>query len=135
MLAKEDGRFHSSQEEKLKELKEVEKMLKYTLKTEFYPGFETKEWVDKESKKHTIKAKIDRDKANRKPMSLRKKHAKRSKHQKLKKQAKTACGVALKIVRSNKSTNGAWAFCRRKLSVSVTLELCFSVLRVQNERY
>ncbi|WP_041958105.1 DEAD/DEAH box helicase [Sulfurospirillum arsenophilum] len=82
------------QEEKLR-LKEIEKILKYTLKTEFYPGFETKEWVDKESKKHTIKAKIDRDKANRKPMSLRKKREE-IKASKAKKAAKTSCGVGAK---------------------------------------
>lgn len=59
-------------EEKSK-FKEIEKVLKYTIKTEFYKGFETKEWVDKESKKHTIKAKIDREKANKRSIGIKNK--------------------------------------------------------------
>ena len=46
--------------------KEIEKILKYTIQTEFYPGFETKEWLEKEAKKGTIKAKIEYEKANKK---------------------------------------------------------------------
>lgn len=59
-------------EEKSK-FKEIEKILKYTIKTEFYKGFETKEWVEKESKKHTIKAKIDREKANKRSIGIKNK--------------------------------------------------------------
>lgn len=81
------------QEEKSK-LKEIEKILKYTLKTEFYPGFETQVWVEKEAKKHTIQAKIDREKANKKPMGLRKKREE-IKANKAKKAAKT-CGIGAK---------------------------------------
>ncbi len=81
------------QEEKLR-LKEIEKILKYTLKTEFYPGFETQVWVEKEAKKHTIQAKIDREKANKKPMGLRKKREE-IKANKAKKTAKT-CGIGAK---------------------------------------
>jgi len=81
------------QEEKLR-LKEIEKILKYTLKTEFYPGFETQVWVEKEAKKHTIQAKIDREKANKKPMGLRKKREE-IKANKAKKAAKT-CGIGAK---------------------------------------
>jgi ATP-dependent RNA helicase RhlE len=81
------------QDEKLK-LKEIEKILKYTLKTEFYPGFETQVWVEKEAKKHTIQAKIDREKANKKPMGLRKKREE-IKANKAKKAAKT-CGIGAK---------------------------------------
>ncbi len=81
------------QEEKLR-LKEIEKILKYTLKTEFYPGFETQAWVEKEAKKHTIQAKIDREKANKKPMGLRKKREE-IKANKAKKAAKT-CGISAK---------------------------------------
>lgn len=75
------------QEEKAK-FKEIEKILKYTIKTEFYPGFETKEWVEKEAKKGTIKAKIEYEKANKKNLSI-KKHRESFKEGKLKKQAKT----------------------------------------------
>ena len=74
-------------EEKAK-FKEIEKILKYTIKTEFYPGFETKEWVEKEAKKGTIKAKIEYEKANKKNLSI-KKHRESFKEGKLKKQAKT----------------------------------------------
>ncbi|AOO65699.1 DEAD/DEAH box helicase [Sulfurospirillum halorespirans] len=93
--AGKEGRAISfvSQEEKLK-LKEIEKILKYTLKTEFYPGFETQVWVEKEAKKHTIQAKIDREKANKKPMGLRKKREE-IKANKAKKTAKT-CGIGAK---------------------------------------
>ncbi|ATB70024.1 ATP-dependent RNA helicase RhlE [Sulfurospirillum diekertiae] len=93
--AGKEGRAISfvSQEEKLK-LKEIEKILKYTLKTEFYPGFETQVWVEKEAKKHTIQAKIDREKANKKPMGLRKKREE-IKAVKAKKSAK-ACGIGAK---------------------------------------
>jgi len=93
--AGKEGRAISfvSQEEKLK-LKEIEKILKYTLKTEFYPGFETQVWVEKEAKKHTIQAKIDREKANKKPMGLRKKREE-IKANKAKKTTKT-CGIGAK---------------------------------------
>lgn len=93
--AGKEGRAISlvAQEEKNK-FKEIEKILKYTIKTEFYPGFETKEWVDKEAKKHTIQAKIDREKANKRPNGLRKKREE-IKANKAKKAAKT-CGIGAK---------------------------------------
>ena len=74
-------------EEKNK-FKEIEKILKYTIQTEFYPGFETKEWLEKEAKKGTIKAKIEYEKANKKNLSI-KKHRATFKEGKLKKQGKT----------------------------------------------
>ncbi|MDD3344273.1 MAG: DEAD/DEAH box helicase [Sulfurospirillaceae bacterium] len=43
-------------------LKEIEKILKYGLKVEFFKGFETQEWVEKEAKKNTIKGRIERNK-------------------------------------------------------------------------
>jgi len=84
-----------SQEEKSK-LKEIEKILKYTIKADFYPGFETEIWLDKESKKHTIQAKIDREKANKRPAGL-KRRREEIKATKAKK-AKTApsCGLGAK---------------------------------------
>lgn len=60
-----------SQEEKNK-LKEIEKILKYSIKAEFYPGFETKKQLEKEAKKGTVKAKIDYEKANKKHISIQK---------------------------------------------------------------
>lgn len=48
--------------EERKVLKEIEKLLKYGLKVEFFEGYEPKEWVKKEANKHTIKAKIERSK-------------------------------------------------------------------------
>ncbi|MBP9493009.1 MAG: DEAD/DEAH box helicase [Sulfurospirillum sp.] len=59
-------------EEKSK-FKEIEKVLKYTIKTEFYKGYETKEWVEKEAKKGTIRAKIDHEKANKRSIGIKKK--------------------------------------------------------------
>ena len=59
-------------EEKSK-FKEIEKILKYTIKTEFYKGYETKEWVEKEAKKGTIKAKIEHEKANKRSIGIKKK--------------------------------------------------------------
>ena len=59
-------------EEKSK-FKEIEKVLKYTIKTEFYKGYETKEWIEKESKKGTIKAKIEHEKANKRSIGIKKK--------------------------------------------------------------
>lgn len=47
-------------------LKDIEKILKYGLKVEFYKGFEPKEWVVKEANKNTIKAKIERSKEKKK---------------------------------------------------------------------
>jgi ATP-dependent RNA helicase RhlE len=61
-----------SQEEKAK-LKEIEKILKYSIKAEFYPGFETKKQLEKEAKKGTIKAKIDYEKANKRSIGIKKK--------------------------------------------------------------
>ncbi|MDD3324502.1 MAG: DEAD/DEAH box helicase [Sulfurospirillaceae bacterium] len=54
-------------------LKDIEKILGYALKVEFYEGFETKEWIQKEAKKHTIKAKIERSKEKKakKPANLK----------------------------------------------------------------
>ncbi|MBV5278769.1 MAG: DEAD/DEAH box helicase [Campylobacteraceae bacterium] len=43
-------------------LKDIEKILKYTLKVEFYPGYETSEWIKKEASKNTIKGRIERSK-------------------------------------------------------------------------
>ena len=48
-------------------------ILKYTIKTEFYKGYETKEWIEKEAKKGTIKAKIDHEKANKRSIGNKKK--------------------------------------------------------------
>ncbi len=59
-------------EEKPK-FKEIEKILKYTIKGEFYKGFETKEWAEKEAKKGTIRAKIDHEKANKRSIGIKKK--------------------------------------------------------------
>lgn len=84
-----------SQEEKPK-LKEIEKILKYAIKADFYPGFETKVWLEKESKKHTIKAKIEREKANKRPMGLKKKREE-IKVAKAKKAKQTpSCGIGAK---------------------------------------
>lgn len=52
--------------EERKVLKDIEKLLKYGLKVEFFEGYEPKEWVIKEANKHTIKAKIERSQAKRK---------------------------------------------------------------------
>ncbi|NOX15789.1 MAG: DEAD/DEAH box helicase [Epsilonproteobacteria bacterium] len=46
-------------------LKDIEKLLKYALKVEFFEGFEPKEWIKKEANKHTIKAKIERSQEKR----------------------------------------------------------------------
>ena len=72
--AGKEGRAISlvSKEEKMK-LKEIEKILKYSIKTEFYAGFETKEKLEKEAKKGTIKAKIDHEKANKRSIGIKKK--------------------------------------------------------------
>jgi len=43
-------------------LKDIEKILKYALKVEFFKGFETKVWLDKEASKNTIKGRIERSK-------------------------------------------------------------------------
>lgn len=43
-------------------LKDIEKILKYALKVEFFKGFEPKEWVVKEANKNSIKARIERSK-------------------------------------------------------------------------
>lgn len=43
-------------------LKDIERLLKYALKVEFYEGYEPKEWVQKEANKHTMKARIERNK-------------------------------------------------------------------------
>ena len=59
--------------EERSKFKEIEKALKYTIKTEFYKGFETKEWVEKEAKKGTIKAKIEHEKANKRSIGIKKK--------------------------------------------------------------
>ncbi len=47
-------------------LKDIEKLLKYGLKVEFFEGFEPQEWLKKEANKHTIKAKIERSNEKRK---------------------------------------------------------------------
>ncbi len=88
-------------EEKAK-FKEIEKLLKYTIKTEFYKGFETNEWLEKEAKKHTIKAKIEREKANKRPMGLKKKKEE-IKAKKEKKKERVACGVSCAITPRKKS--------------------------------
>jgi len=41
-------------------LKNIEKLLKYGLKVEFFEGFEPKDWVEKEARKNTIQGKIER---------------------------------------------------------------------------
>lgn len=46
-------------------LKDIERLLKYALKVEFFEGYEPKEWLKKEANKHTIKAKIERDQKKR----------------------------------------------------------------------
>jgi len=61
-------------------LKDIERLLKYALKVEFFEGYEPKEWVEKEAKKHTIKAKIERSQEKRKKtannvLGMRKKKA------------------------------------------------------------
>jgi len=61
-----------SKEEKAK-LKQIEKILKYTIKTQMYPGYEPQEWVEKEAKKGTIKAKIEHEKANKRSIGIKKK--------------------------------------------------------------
>jgi ATP-dependent RNA helicase RhlE len=71
-------------------LKDIEKILKYGLKVEFYKGFEPKTWLEKEAKKHTIKAKIDREKTNKYSVGLKKKR----KEIKAKKDKKAnTCGI------------------------------------------
>ena len=61
-----------SKEDKSK-LKEIEKILKYAIKTEFYPGFETKKQLEKEAKKGTVQAKIEYERANKRSVSIQKK--------------------------------------------------------------
>jgi ATP-dependent RNA helicase RhlE len=46
-------------------LKEIERLLKYRLKVEFFEGFEPKEWVEKEARKNTIQGKIERSQEKR----------------------------------------------------------------------
>lgn len=59
-------------EEKPK-FKEIEKILKYTIKGEFYKGFETKEWAEKEAKKARFAQRLTMKKLTRKSMALVKK--------------------------------------------------------------
>jgi ATP-dependent RNA helicase RhlE len=47
-------------------LKDIERLLKYALKVEFFEGYEPQEWVKKEANKHTLKAKIERSQEKRK---------------------------------------------------------------------
>ena len=65
-------------------LKEIEKILKYGLKVEFFKGFETKEWVDKEAKKSTIKSRIERSQEKRltQPNSIVGMHKRKAKEKK-----------------------------------------------------
>lgn len=46
-------------------LKDIERLLKYGLKVEFFEGFEPKEWVEKEARKNTIRGKIERSQEKR----------------------------------------------------------------------
>jgi len=46
-------------------LKDIERLLKYALQVEFFEGYEPKEWVEKEARKHTIKGKIERSQERR----------------------------------------------------------------------
>ena len=80
-----------SKEERTK-FKEIEKILKYTINIEFYPGFETKEWLEKESKKGTVKAKIEYEKANKKSVSI-KRRRETYKEAKAKKQGRSTKGA------------------------------------------
>ncbi|WP_331775460.1 DEAD/DEAH box helicase [Sulfurospirillum sp. 1612] len=41
-------------------LKNIERLLKYGLKVEFFEGYEPKDWVEKEARKNTIQGKIER---------------------------------------------------------------------------
>lgn len=59
--------------EEKSQLKEIEKILKYSLKIEFFKGYEPTEWLEKERKKGTIKAKIDHEKANKRSIGIKKK--------------------------------------------------------------
>lgn len=77
--------------EERNKFKEIEKILKYTIKAEFYPGFETKEWLEKEAKKGTIKAKIEYEKANKKSVSI-KRRRETYKEAKAKKQGRPSGG-------------------------------------------
>lgn len=73
-------------------LKEIERILKYTIKTEYYEGFETKKWLEKEAKKGTIQAKIDYEKANKKKIAI-KKHRDSFHETKAKRQGRPKGGV------------------------------------------
>ena len=77
--------------EERNKFKEIEKILKYTIKAEFYPGFETKEWLEKEAKKGTIKAKTEYEKANKKSVSI-KRRRETYKEAKAKKQGRPSGG-------------------------------------------
>lgn len=46
-------------------LKDIEKLLKYGLKVEFFEGFEPKDWVEREKRKHTLAGKIERSQEKR----------------------------------------------------------------------
>ncbi|WP_024953488.1 DEAD/DEAH box helicase [Sulfurospirillum arcachonense] len=46
-------------------LKDIERLLKYGLKVEFFEGFEPKDWVEKEARKHTLRGKIERSQEKR----------------------------------------------------------------------
>ena len=46
-------------------LKDIEKLLKYALQVEFFEGYEPKDWVEKEARKHTIRGKIERSQEKR----------------------------------------------------------------------
>jgi len=46
-------------------LKDIEKLLKYGLKVEFFEGYEPKVWVEKEARKNTLRGKIERSQEKR----------------------------------------------------------------------
>ena len=47
-------------------LKDIEKLLKYNLKVEFFEGYEPKDWIEKEARKHTLRGKIEQSQEKRK---------------------------------------------------------------------
>ena len=46
-------------------LKDIKRLLKYALKVEFFEGYEPKEWVEREARKHTLRGKIERSQEKR----------------------------------------------------------------------
>ncbi len=46
-------------------LKDIEKLLKYGLQVEFFEGYEPKDWIEKEARKHTLRGKIEQSQEKR----------------------------------------------------------------------